>query len=110
MSWCKFIYYFDNAATTKIKPEVLNAMIPYLSKEYGNPSSLYSIGRNAKRAIEDAREKVAKLINANKNEIYFTSCGSESDNTAIKGIAYRYKGKGNHIITSKIEHHAILES
>ena len=104
------IYYFDNAATTKIKPEVLNAMIPYLSKEYGNPSSLYSIGRNAKRAIEDAREKVAKLINANKNEIYFTSCGSESDNTAIKGIAYRYKGKGNHIITSKIEHHAILES
>lgn len=104
------IYYFDNAATTKIKPEVLNAMIPYLSKEYGNPSSLYSIGRNAKRAIEDAREKVAKLINANKNEIYFTSCGSESDNTAIKGIAYRYKEKGNHIITSKIEHHAILES
>ena len=104
------IYYFDNAATTKIKPEVLNAMIPYLSEEYGNPSSLYSIGRNAKRAIEDAKEKVAKLINEDKNEIYFTSCGSESDNTAIKGIAYRNKEKGNHIITSKIEHHAILES
>ena len=104
------IFYFDNAATTKIKPEVLKEMMPYLTEEYGNPSSLYSIGRSAKRAIDSARDKVANLINCEKNEIYFTSCGSESDNTALKGIAYKYKEKGNHIITTKIEHHAILES
>lgn len=103
-------FYFDNAATTKIKPEVLNEMIPYLTEEYGNPSSLYSIGRSAKRAVERARTQVANLINANRNEIYFTGCGTESDNTALKGIAYGYKDKGNHIITSKIEHNAILES
>ena len=104
------IFYFDNAATTKIKPEVLKEMMPYLTEEYGNPSSLYSIGRSAKRAIDSAREKVANLINCEKNEIYFTSCGSESDNTALKGFAYKYKKKGTHIITTKIEHHAILES
>ena len=134
-------FYFDNAATTKIKPEVLSEMMPYLREEYGNPSSLYGIGRSAKRAIDSAREKVAKLINCDKNEIYFTGCGTESDNTALKGIAYRYKEtwnkdfenqneekldknkskevsdnnienkiKKNHIITTKIEHHAILES
>ena len=104
------IFYFDNAATTKVNSQVLEEMMPYLEEEYGNPSSLYSIGRKNKRAIEKAREKVAKLINCEKNEIYFTSCGSESDNTAIKGIAEKYKEKGNHIITTKIEHHAILES
>ena len=103
-------FYFDNAATTKIKSEVLNEMMPYLTEEYGNPSSLYSIGRSAKRAVERARTQVANLINANRNEIYFTGCGTESDNTALKGIAYGYKDKGNHIITSKIEHNAILES
>lgn len=103
-------FYFDNAATTKIKPEVLKEMMPYLTEEYGNPSSLYGIGRNAKKAIDNSRNKVAELINCDKNEIYFTSCGTESDNTAIKGIANRYKEKGNHIITTKIEHHAILES
>lgn len=103
-------FYFDNAATTKIKPEVLKAMMPYLTEEYGNPSSLYSIGRSSKRAIENARQEVAKLINCDKSEIYFTGCGTESDNTALKGIANRYKEKGNHIITTKIEHHAILES
>ena len=103
-------FYFDNSATTKIRPEVLKAMMPYLTEEYGNPSSLYSIGRNSKKAIEKAREKVANLINCDKNEIYFTGCGSESDNTALKGIAYRHKKKGNHIITTKIEHNAVLES
>ena len=103
-------FYFDNAATTKIKPEVLKEMMPYLTEEYGNPSSLYGIGRNAKKAIDNSRNKVAELINCDKNEIYFTSCGTESDNTAIKGIANEYKEKGNHIITTKIEHHAILES
>ena len=103
-------FYFDNAATTKIKPEILNEMMPYLTEEYGNPSSLYSIGRSAKRAVERARTQVSNLINANRNEIYFTGCGTESDNTALKGIANSYKDKGNHIITSKIEHNAILES
>ena len=86
-------FYFDNAATTKIKPEVLKEMMPYLTEEYGNPSSLYGIGRNAKKAIDNSRNKVAELINCDKNEIYFTSCGTESDNTAIKGIANRYKEK-----------------
>lgn len=104
------IIYFDNAATTKIKTEVLNEMMPYLTKNYGNVSSLYSIGRNAKRAIENSRRQVAELINCNPNEIYFTGSGSESDNTALKGYVYANKSKGNHIITSKIEHPAILET
>ena len=104
------IIYFDNSATTKIKTEVLNEMMPYLTTEYGNASSLYSIGRKAKRAIENARKQVAELINCDQHEIYFTGSGSESDNTALKGFAYANKEKGNHIITSKIEHHAILES
>ena len=104
------IKYFDNAATTRVKDEVLNEMLPFFGIEFGNPSSMYSIGRNAKRAIEQARRRVANLINCNANEIYFTGGGSESDNTALKGIAHSYKNKGNHIITSKIEHHAILNS
>ncbi len=104
------VRYFDNSATTRIKEEVLSEMFPYLSREYGNPSSLYSIGRKAKRGIEDARKKVAALINCNPEEIYFTSCGSESDNTALKGVAFANINKGKHIITSKIEHPAILNS
>ena len=104
------IKYFDNAATTKLDEDVLKAMMPYLTKEYANPSAIYSIGRDAKKALEDAREKVASLLNANPKEIYFTSGGSEADNTAIKGIAYANKRKGNHIITSKIEHPAVLDT
>ncbi|MBQ5771463.1 MAG: aminotransferase class V-fold PLP-dependent enzyme [Clostridia bacterium] len=104
------IRYFDNSATTRIKEEVLQEMFPYLSMQYGNPSSIYSIGRTAKKAIEVARKRVACLINCKSEEIYFTSCGSESDNAALKGIAYANKNKGNHIITSKIEHPAILHS
>lgn len=104
------VIYFDNAATTRVKQEVYNEMKPYFCEQYGNPSSLYTLGRSAKRAIEGAREKVANLIGADKNEIYFTSSGSESDNTALKGIAYKNKEKGKHIITSKIEHPAILET
>lgn len=104
------ILYFDNSATTRVKDEVLNEMIPYLSEQFGNPSSSYSIGRNNKKAIDDARRKVADLIGAKPREIYFTSGGSESDNTALKGYAYANKNKGNHIITSKIEHPAILET
>ena len=104
------VKYFDNSATTRIKEAVLTEMFPYLSREYGNPSSLYSIGRKSKRAIEEARKRVASLINCKPEEIYFTSCGSESDNTALKGIAYANQNKGKHIITSKIEHPAILHS
>lgn len=103
-------YYFDNGATTKVKEEVLNEMIPYFSEHYGNPSSIYGIARDAKKAIEEAREKVANLIGANKHEIYFVGCGSEADNTALKGIAYANRKKENHIITTKIEHPAILET
>ena len=104
------IRYFDHAATTAVKEEVLKEMLPYFSLEYGNPSSIYSIGRKAKRAIEEARVRVATAINCNPKEIYFTGCGSESDNIAIKGMAYALRNKGNHIITSKIEHHAILNA
>ena len=102
--------YFDNSATTKIDENVFATMLPYLKENYGNPSSIYKIGRENKKAIEESREKVAKALNCNPQEIYFTSCGSESDNTALKGIAKSYKSKGNHIITSKIEHPAILET
>ena len=104
------IRYFDNSATTRVKEEVLQEMFPYFCEEYGNPSSMYSLGREAKRALEKARVRVAKLINCKPKEIYFTGCGSESDNTAIKGIAYKNRKKGNHIITSKIEHPAVLHT
>ena len=107
------IRYFDNAATTRIKEEVLEEMFPYLSLEYGNPSSIYGLGRRSKKAIETARGRVASLLNCKPTEITFTSCGSESDNMALKGMAVLQKSKGtgkNHIITSKIEHPAILNS
>ena len=104
------IKYFDHAATTRVKEEVLREMIPYFNMQYGNASSIYSIARQSKRAIEDARQKVANAINSKVKEIYFTSCGTESDNLALKGVAYSNMQKGKHIITSKIEHPAILES
>lgn len=102
--------YFDNAATTKLDDEVLQEMIPYLKENYGNASSIYKLGRESRKAVEDSREKIAKVLNCKPNEIYFTAGGSESDNTAIKGIARANKSKGNHIITSKIEHPAVLET
>ena len=102
-------YYFDNGATTKVKEKVLEEMLPYFSEKYGNPSSVYSLAREAKKGIEEAREKVANLIGAKKDEIFFTGCGSEADNMALKGIAYINKNK-NHIITTKIEHPAILDT
>lgn len=104
------IRYFDNAATTKVKKEVMDKMFPYFVETYGNPSSLYKVGRMAKVGIEEARRNVADLINCDKNEIYFTSGGTESDNTALKGIMYLNKYKGKHLITTKIEHHAILNT
>ncbi len=102
--------YFDNAATTKLDEDVFEAMLPYLKENYGNASSIYKLGRESKKAIEDSREKIANVLNCDPDEIYFTAGGSESDNTAIKGIAHSYKNKGNHIITSKIEHPAVLET
>ncbi len=102
--------YMDNAATTQTKQEVINEMIKYFNEMYGNPSSIYDLGRTSKRAINKARTSVAKFINADEDEIYFTSGGTESDNWALKGVANANKSKGNHIITSKIEHHAILHT
>lgn len=104
------IRYFDHAATTAVKQEVLREMLAYFEVEYGNPSSLYSVGRTSKRALEQARQKVAFSLNCKPKEIYFTGCGSESDNLAIKGIAMRNKEKGNHIITTKIEHPAVINT
>jgi cysteine desulfurase len=100
----------DHSATTPVDPAVREAMLPYFSEKFGNPSSLYAIGREARRAIEEARQKVADLIGAKKEEIIFTGSGTESDNLAIKGIAYRNRKKGDHIITSSIEHHAVLNT
>ena len=104
------VRYFDNAATTPIKQEVLDEMVPYLKEKFGNASSLYTLGRESKRGIEEARKRVAELINCKPNEIYFTAGGSESDNMALKGIAYSNKYRGKHIITSKIEHPAVLHT
>lgn len=104
------IRYFDHAATTAVDEQVLKEMLPYFSIEFGNPSSMYGVGRSAKKGLEEARQRVAHAINAHPKEIYFTSCGSESDNLAIKGVAYAYRQKGNHIITSKIEHPAVLNT
>ena len=105
----KRFVYADNAATTQVSEEVLNAMLPYFREGYGNASSIYAMGREAKKAVELAREKVAQAIGADASEIYFTSCGSEADNWAVKGICERLAKKGKkHIITSVFEHHAIL--
>lgn len=103
--------YLDNAATTRVKDEVLQEMLPYFTEIYGNASSLqYTFGREAKKAIEKAREQVAQAIGADKGEIYFTSGGTESDNWIVKGAAFANRKKGNHIITSEIEHHALLHT
>ena len=102
--------YADNAATTSVSPEVLSAMLPYFGSEYGNPSSLYGLGRKSAEAIAEAREKIASLLGAKPNEIFFTSCGSESDNWAIKGAAHANMSKGKHIISTVYEHHAVLHT
>ena len=103
--------YADNAATTRIDPEVAKAMLPALGELYGNPSTIYSKGREAKEAVDRAREQVAAALNCRTNEVYFTSCGTESDNWAIRGVAKHYAAKkGKHIISTNIEHHAVLET
>lgn len=102
--------YLDYSATTPVKDEVLQEMIPYFTQNFGNPSSLYTLGLEAKAALDKAREQVAGLINADAKEVFFTGCGSEADNWALTGVANALKDKGNHIITTKIEHHAMLHT
>jgi cysteine desulfurase len=102
--------YLDHAATTPTRPEVVKAMLPYFTDVFGNPSSIYSCGQEARRAIEEARTKVAELIGARSEEIVFTSGGTEADNCALNGIAYANENKGKHIITTTIEHHAVMEA
>ncbi len=104
------LIYLDNAATTAVKPEVMEAMLPYFTDIYSNPSSVYGFAGKAKKAIEDVREKIADSLGAKPAEIYFTGGGSESDNWAIKGVAEAYGDRGKHIITTKIEHHAVLHA
>lgn len=102
--------YLDHAATTAVRKEVLDAMLPYFSEKFGNPSTIYSYGRDTKTAVEEAREKVANALGAQPKEIFFTGSGTEADNWAVKGVAYANRQKGKHIITTNIEHHAILHT
>ncbi len=102
--------YLDHAATTPVRPEVVEAMLPYFGAHYGNPSSIYSLGRDARQAIDRARDTVASVLGCRGAEVLFTSCGSESDNLAIKGVAFALRERGNHIITTQIEHHAVLHT
>lgn len=104
------LVYMDHAATTPVHPEVSAAMRPYVENQYGNPSSIYSIAREAREAVEKAREQIASSLGAKPEEIYFTSGGTESDNWAIKGAAFAHRKKGDHIITTSIEHHAVLHT
>ena len=104
------LIYLDNAATTALRPEALKEMLPYLEENYANPSSVYDFAQKAKKTLEDSREIIARLIGAKEKEIYFTSGGSEGDNWALLGVAEKLKDKGNHIITTKIEHHAVLHT
>ena len=104
------LIYLDNAATTPTAPEVIEAMLPFYENRYGNPSAAYDLGQKSKNAIEEVRERIADAIGAMPREIYFTAGGSESDNWALRGVAEGLGFRGNHIITSKIEHHAILRT
>lgn len=106
----KDFIYLDNAATTRVRPEVFSAMLPYFQEEYGNPAAIYGVGTSAAKAVGNARRQVAELIGAVREEIYFTAGGSESDNWAIRGVYEMLSEKGNHIITTKVEHHAVLNT
>jgi len=102
--------YLDHAATTPVRPEVLEAMLPYFGARFGNPSSIYGLGREARQAMDRARDTVAAALSCRPAEILFTSCGTESDNLAIKGVAYACRDRGNHLITTQVEHHAVLHT
>ncbi len=102
--------YLDNAATTALSPRVLEAMLPYFTQYYGNPSSVHAFGREAKQGLDRARDQVAKALHCDPSEVIFTGCGTESDNTVLLGVAQRYGDKGKHIITTNVEHHAILHT
>lgn len=102
--------YLDNAATTALSPRVLEAMLPYFTQHYGNPSSVHAFGREAKQGLDKARDQVAKALHCDPSEVIFTGCGTESDNTVLLGVAQRYRNKGKHIITTNVEHHAILHT
>ena len=104
------LIYLDNAATTRVSEEVLNEMLPFFRETYSNPSAVYRFAGESKKAVDHARKRAAELIGANVEEIYFTGGGSESDNWALKAVAEAYSFKGKHIITSKIEHHAVLHT
>ncbi len=104
------IIYMDHSATTPVRPEVLEAMLPYFAADFGNPSSIYTIGQEARKAVDDARERIARILGARMSEIVFTSGGTESDNAALKGVAFALQSLGNHIITTAIEHHAVLHT
>ena len=102
--------YFDHAATTPVRPEVLECMLPYFSRLYGNPSSIYTLGQESRKAVDDSRETIASVLNCNISEVVFTSGGTESDNLALKGAAFASSNRGKHIITTNIEHHALLNT
>jgi cysteine desulfurase len=102
--------YLDYAATTPLDPRVLEAMMPYLTEKFGNPTSIHAFGREARKAVDEAREKIATLLNCRPSELVFTSGGTESDNLALRGVAAAYRQKGNHIVTTAIEHHAVLHT
>ncbi|MBI2303495.1 MAG: cysteine desulfurase NifS [Chloroflexi bacterium] len=104
------LIYMDHAATTPVHPQVMEAMLPYFSEKYGNPSSVYGLAQEARKAVDEAREAVAEVLGCRPNEVIFTSGGTESDNTAIKGVAFAAKQSGNHIITSSVEHHAVIHT
>ena len=106
----KKMIYLDNAATTRVKPEVVEAMLPYFTEQYGNASAVYDFAARNKNVLMNARTTIANTLGAKPEEIYFTSCGTESDNWALKATAEAYGKKGNHIITTKIEHHAVLHT
>ena len=110
MTMSERIIYMDHSATTPVRSEVLNAMLPYFASDFGNPSSIYTIGQEARKAVDDARERIAHILGARMGEIVFTSGGTESDNAALKGVAFALRALGNHIITTTIEHHAVLHT
>ncbi len=110
MTMSERIIYMDHSATTPVRSDVLNAMLPYFTSDFGNPSSIYTIGQEARKAVDDARERIARILGARMSEIVFTSGGTESDNAALKGVAFALRALGKHIITTAIEHHAILHT